>query len=225
MDKREELFDKYMNVRRMMGAMRHKRMADDGPMADDTRGRGRVLALLRLRDGISTREMAEVLGIRVSSLNETLARMEADGIVARRQSDEDRRVMLVDLTDAGRAIKTPTHDMPGLLFGDFSDEDVEAFGGYLDRMVASMESELGCDAATAIKEDMARRKAFFDGRGPADGRRGEHRSGERDERRGGCGGRGGIRRPRGGDHGDRDDDARRSGDHGPRGWRHEDAWR
>ena len=212
MDKIDELFDKYMNVRRVMGALRHKRMEDNGPLADETRGRGRVLALLRLRDGISTREMAEVLGIRVSSLNETLARMEADGIVSRRQSDEDRRVMLVDLTEAGRAIHTPSHDMPKVLFGDFSDEDIEAFGGYLDRMTASLEKELGVDSATAIKEDIARRKAFF-----------EH--GRPDGAGDGHGPRGHVRGRMDVDHGDREGGAAHGRGHGPHGRRHEDAWR
>ena len=219
MDKRDELFEKYMNVRRMMGAMRHKRMADEGPMADETRGRGRVLALLRLRDGISTREMAEVLGIRVSSLNETLARMEADGIVVRRQSDEDRRVMLVDLTEEGRAIKTPSHDLPELLFSDFTDEEMDAFGGYLDRMAAKLEDELGMDAA-AVKEDMRKRRAFFEHGGPGkgEGPRGHHGP----HGHGGHGyGRGRLER----DHGDRDDDSARGQGHGPHGWRREDAWR
>ena len=211
MDKKNELFEKYMSVRAMMGAMRHKRMADAGPMADPTRGRGRVLALLRLRDGISTREMAEVLGIRVSSLNETLARMEADGVIVRRQSEEDRRVMLVDLTDEGRALKAPNNNLPDLLFGDFSEEEAEQLGGYFDRMIAAMETELGEKAATVIERDREKRRRFFEERGhhgPEGAPHGKHGD-DCGERR----------------HGDQEHGFRHGRSHGHGERRHEDAWR
>ena len=42
---------------------------------DTTRGQGRILAALKLKDGIATRELAYVLSIRVPLLNEALSRL------------------------------------------------------------------------------------------------------------------------------------------------------
>ena len=57
---------------------RHRRQAAErlDPITDPSRGQGRVLALLMLRDGLSTRDIATVLGVRVSSLNELLSKMD-----------------------------------------------------------------------------------------------------------------------------------------------------
>ena len=74
MNTEELIFDKLVAVQRITRAYRHA-SKQEGPAADVSRGQGRVLSLLKLRDGIATKEMAEILGIRVSSLNETLGRM------------------------------------------------------------------------------------------------------------------------------------------------------
>ena len=64
-------------------------------------GQGRVLKLLRIKPEISQREMAEILGIRPQSLGETLNRLEAAGYIERRTREDDRRSLIVCLTDAG----------------------------------------------------------------------------------------------------------------------------
>lgn len=120
MGREDELFDKYMLIRQMTEAVRNKNMAATGPLGDTTRGRGRVLALLKQKDGISTKDMATIMGIRVSSLNEVLGKMEKEGYVERTASPDDRRVMLVWLTDKGKAIELPDQKLPQILFGTLS---------------------------------------------------------------------------------------------------------
>ena len=71
---------------------------------DTTRGQGRILAALKLKDGIATRELAYVLGIRVPSLNEALSKLENAGHIVREPDPRDRRVQLITLTDSGRAL-------------------------------------------------------------------------------------------------------------------------
>ncbi|QHT56515.1 winged helix-turn-helix transcriptional regulator [Cellulomonas sp. H30R-01] len=50
----------------------------------------------------SQQEIAAVLGVDRSSMVALLDALEADGVVARRPSDRDRRRNVVELTDAGR---------------------------------------------------------------------------------------------------------------------------
>ncbi len=49
------------------------------------------------------RELAEVLVLAVNSVTSTVDNLERKGIVVRHRSDEDRRVVRVELTDAGKA--------------------------------------------------------------------------------------------------------------------------
>ncbi|MBR3384966.1 MAG: MarR family transcriptional regulator [Atopobiaceae bacterium] len=184
-DAKMEVFDKFMHVQRMMRFLRHRARADRGPAADPTRGQGRVLALLKIHDGLATRDIANVCGIRVSSLNETLARMEREGLVERRASQEDGRVQQVFLTAEGAALAPSEGRMPGRVFADFSDEELEQLGGYLDRMATALEAELGEDGREMMEETRRRRHELgFDGEpgfGPEFGGRhghgGPHRHG------------------------------------------------
>lgn len=66
-----------------------------------TGGQGRVLKLLRLKPEMSQREMAEILGIRPQSLGETLSKLEAAGYVEREPMENDRRSLVVRLTESG----------------------------------------------------------------------------------------------------------------------------
>ena len=61
------------------------------------------MGILADRGPMSQAKLAEYLDIRPQSLSEMLFKMEGDGLVTRRQSEEDRRQTLVSLTDSGRA--------------------------------------------------------------------------------------------------------------------------
>lgn len=160
----DTLFEQFMTVHLLMAALRHKEMKSRGPLGDTTRGQGRVLALLKLHDGVSTKDMATVLGIRVSSLNETLGRMEKDGLVTREPSADDKRVMLVRLTEKGSEIEQEAQDVPELLFDGFTDEERATLSGYLDRMADAVNGELGEDGREML-EDMRRHREEFFGHG------------------------------------------------------------
>ena len=66
-------------------------------------GRGRMLGLLLDHGEMSQSQLASHLGIRPQSLSEMLAKAEADGLIERRQSEEDKRQTIVFLTDTGRS--------------------------------------------------------------------------------------------------------------------------
>jgi len=66
------------------------------------RGRGRILALLALREQMAQKELAYLLGVRSQSLGEQLAELERSGLVRRTADPSDRRTSVVELTDDGR---------------------------------------------------------------------------------------------------------------------------
>ena len=66
-------------------------------------GQGRLVALLLDNGPMPQSQLAAQLGIRPQSLSELICKVEADGLVSRKQSEEDKRQTIVSLTDKGRA--------------------------------------------------------------------------------------------------------------------------
>ena len=140
---RASLHERFRRLQRLT-RRRHMAAHHGGPFADTTRGRGRVLAALRMQSPIPTRELAFLLDIRQQSLNELLKKLEADGLVERRPSEEDRRVMVVHLTQAGRG--TPLGGAHADYLNVLTDEEAATLAGLLDKVIDSLEAQLGADA-------------------------------------------------------------------------------
>jgi MarR family transcriptional regulator, organic hydroperoxide resistance regulator len=70
---------------------------------------GQELLLMHLldRDGQSQSELLECLGVDHSTISKALRRMQDAGLVVREPAAHDRRVMVVHLTDKGRAMREP----------------------------------------------------------------------------------------------------------------------
>jgi MarR family transcriptional regulator, organic hydroperoxide resistance regulator len=68
---------------------------------------GQEILLMHLweRDGCSQADLVDALGVDHSTVSKMLQRLEAAGMVIRRPSGEDRRVMLVSLTEEGRRLR------------------------------------------------------------------------------------------------------------------------
>ena len=93
------------NEEQMLGALdRVMRLLRWRPTERPHGGRGvfRMLRLIELLDGISTRDLADRLDVRPSSLNEKLAGLEAKGLIQRDRDDKDQRVFVVRLLPRGR---------------------------------------------------------------------------------------------------------------------------
>lgn len=124
------------------------------PLANPLRGQGQVLAVLKQSDGLTTRELARLLDIRTASLNELLVKLEAKGLIERSRSDADGRVMIVSLTDAGRAVEQAPFvaEMQTFLgeMGDFYEpltlEEKKALADMLRRIDDAMRRSVSAEA-------------------------------------------------------------------------------
>ncbi|MFC7359347.1 MarR family winged helix-turn-helix transcriptional regulator [Nocardioides astragali] len=70
---------------------------------------GQELLLMQLfdRDGQTQSELLESVGLDHSTVSKSLSRMQDAGLVVREPSAQDRRVMVVHLTDKGRDMREP----------------------------------------------------------------------------------------------------------------------
>jgi len=141
-----ELYKKLGHIGRLIHLWAAQQRERTGPRRiDTTRGQGRILAALKLKDGIATRELAYVLGIRVPSLNEALSKLENAGHIVREPDPRDRRVQLITLTDSGRALTgqlgegEPESDN---IFEVLTEQECANLNDYLDRLIVRMHEDL-----------------------------------------------------------------------------------
>lgn len=145
MEMNTNLYKKITKIQWLLQKQHMKNHATIGPMADTSRGQGRILAFLRIRDGISTKDLSYLLGIRVSSLNELLVKLERAGYITREPSESDKRIILIHLTQKGREEEVPERESSNV-FECLSEEEQATFGNYLDRIIDALEAELGTEA-------------------------------------------------------------------------------
>ncbi|WP_221358712.1 MarR family winged helix-turn-helix transcriptional regulator [Streptomyces beigongshangae] len=94
---------------------------------------GQELLLMQLydRDGQTQSELLESVGLDHSTVSKALRRMQDAGLLTREPAAHDRRVMVVHLTDAGRALRGPIADMwrklEEISVRDLTAEQIEAF--------------------------------------------------------------------------------------------------
>lgn len=94
---------------------------------------GQELLLMQLfdRDGQTQAELLERVGLDHSTVSKSLRRMQDAGLLTREPAPHDRRVMVVHLTDAGRAMREPITEMwrslERIVVRDLTPEQVETF--------------------------------------------------------------------------------------------------
>ena len=96
---------------------------------------GRILFVLWERDGIPIRELSEKTRLSKSTLTSMLDRLERKGHITREPSEEDRRIILVNLTEENRRQRRlydqVSEEMTGLFYEGFTWDEITEFEGYL----------------------------------------------------------------------------------------------
>jgi DNA-binding MarR family transcriptional regulator len=103
---------------------------------------GQELLLMQLfdRDGQTQSELLDSVGLDHSTVSKSLSRMQDAGLVVREPAAHDRRVMVVHLTDKGRAVREPIAALWQTL------EEISA------RNLSEQQAESFVDTAYAIAE-------------------------------------------------------------------------
>jgi MarR family transcriptional regulator for hemolysin len=104
-----------------------------------------VLLSLKSRPTANQRELAAAVGIQDATLTHHLNGMEADGLLTRRRDPANRRVHLVELTEAGdaafRRLRTVAQHYDTRLRTGFSDTEMETLRGLLARLRDNVTAE------------------------------------------------------------------------------------
>ncbi len=147
-----DIYEKLSTLQWLMKRYQTFCQAESGPYADTARGQGRILAMLKIQPEIATKDLAYLLGIRQQSLNESLNKLEKNGYVERRPSENDKRVMIVHLTEKGKQIKQPEPDYQKI-FDCLLPEELQQLSQYLDRIIESFQMQGGTASAESGRTD------------------------------------------------------------------------
>ena len=104
---------------------------------------GRILHVLWENDGISNRELSKKSGLAMSSLTTMLERMEEKKLLERRVDENDKRKILIFLTDYAKSLKSEYDEisdkMTEISFEGISDEERLAFEATLEKVLHNFE--------------------------------------------------------------------------------------
>ncbi len=144
--------------------MHHYHMIQHGktqPVFDIRQGQGRILALMKKINSITQKELAEILGIRQQSLGESLIKLEQNGYIVRKQSQEDKRIMVVEITEKGKQLEFEKNDLSEI-FDCLDEQEQQNLKSYLYRISERLENILQTEQAQKINE-CDRRRCFLGG--------------------------------------------------------------
>ena len=105
---------------------------------------GQELVLMHLfdRDGQTQSELLASVGLDHSTVSKTLRRMQDAGLLIRQPADHDRRVMVVHLTEKGRAMREPIDSMwrtlEGITTRNLSPQQAESMITAADAIVSAI---------------------------------------------------------------------------------------
>ncbi|MBE6608481.1 MAG: MarR family transcriptional regulator [Ruminococcaceae bacterium] len=112
-------------------------------------GRGRILTTLSREDGLSQKILAERLDIRPQSLSETIVKLAEDKLVERVPSENDKRELLIYITDEGRVraseIRARREAFAKDFFAPLSDEEIISLSNILKKIEEEKQNCENCD--------------------------------------------------------------------------------
>jgi len=105
-------------------------------------GQGRILFALWKEDGISIQQLAEKTQLGKSTLTSMLDRLEESGYIKRVPSRDDRRKILIRLTEKDRALQglyeRVSEEMTKLFYRGFTSAEIEDFERNLERILENL---------------------------------------------------------------------------------------
>lgn len=108
---------------------------------------GRILFSLWQEDNITIQQLAKKTALSKSTLTRMLDKLEESGYIKRIFPSDDRRKVLIQLTEENRKMKAAYEDvsldMTKLFYKDFSDDEIAEFENYLKRIYSNLIDEIG----------------------------------------------------------------------------------
>jgi DNA-binding MarR family transcriptional regulator len=151
-EEKNNLLEQFMKISWfLMRKNHHHDYMGFGHSRNPYRGQGRVLKLLKIKPETTQKELSELLDMRPQSLGDLLKKLEQNGYITRTPSENDKRAMIVKLTEKGANEEIGDEKQLGSdsIFGCLSEEEQANMSKYFKRIIDSWnddnEQETGFD--------------------------------------------------------------------------------
>lgn len=148
------VYKKFIHLIGMIRRNLYGRQAD--PILDKTKGQGRVLAILKIKSEITTKDLVFLMGISQQSLNELLIRLENNGYIERVPSDKDKRVKVIRLTEKGKEVDQDSYGSEEV-FSTLTEKEITDLDAILDKVIDHMEHNGGKDTMDEQEDEFFER--------------------------------------------------------------------
>lgn len=137
----ERTFNVTESLLRLVRVMR-RRPAEPG---HQSRGSRKLMRIIAAHSSASSRELADMMDIRPSSLTEMLNKLEENGVVVRTRDEKDMRVVRVSISELGaeelKRHKEAKRQYIDILAEGLDEEEQKVFCGLCDRLAERAENQ------------------------------------------------------------------------------------
>ncbi len=119
-----------------------------------------VMTLSYMGKGMSQRDLAMKLNVTPAAIAVTVKKLAKDGIIKKKMSEDDMRFNEVEITEKGRKIvkesKQVFEYIDAKMFDGFSEDEMELFEEYLNRVQTNLSEVLGKEVLKSEEMDEIR---------------------------------------------------------------------
>jgi DNA-binding MarR family transcriptional regulator len=158
MKKLDTLTEQFVTLSHLMMHRYHHRKG--AAMHSPFRGQGRILSLLKMEPEMSQKKLSFLLGTRPQSIGELLAKLEQNGLIVRKPSEEDRRSMTVQLTEKGKEEAVSEESLHEYekkadeVFNCLTEEEQNNLKSYLERVISSLKETMEEESGSFMERHM-----------------------------------------------------------------------
>lgn len=137
-----ELVKKFVDLNSMLDQFQKGRQRDFMHITYRGRGQNSILKILAGCDTMPQSELVKQLDMRPQSASEMLKKLEKRGLITRCQSETDKRVIDLRITEQGKQMYEQSEDFTPIALGILSDEEKQQFANILDKLTEELQKKV-----------------------------------------------------------------------------------
>ena len=137
-----ELIKKFVNLNSLLDQFQKGKQRDFTHITYRGRGQNSILKILNDGNTIPQSELVKQLDMRPQSASEMLKKLEKRGLITRHQSETDKRVIDLTITDQGKQMYKQSEDFSPIALSVLTDEEKQQFADILDKLTVEIQKKL-----------------------------------------------------------------------------------
>jgi DNA-binding MarR family transcriptional regulator len=137
-----ELIKKFLHLNGLLDQFQKGRQRDFTHITYRGRGQNSILKILADGSTIHQSELVKQLDMRPQSASEMLKKLEKRGLITRQQSETDKRVFDLQITEQGKKMYKQSEEFTPIALSVLTDEEKRQFADILDKLAGEIQSKM-----------------------------------------------------------------------------------